>query len=197
MADVVEYYRRYIGTDQWTAFKKSFARLTHMLFDRGPFIFLGGDVHYAYGMLGRAEFPTLCKLGRNPMMLHAVSSPLRNQWSAQEVKNNNPEMCPSITSGGSSASVIRRNLETTMATSKVCDLKTEEADLRLFLPDASPVFNAPGSAKKWTHLNNIAVLTVSKDGKSVKVRWLGAPLKKGEILSELGSLASPVGTFVR
>lgn len=153
-------------------------------------------MHYAYGMLGRAEFPELCRFGRNPMMLHAVSSPLRSQWAEKELKANDPEFCPSLVSS-TSASSMRCNVETRIAQAKVCDLKTDEAELRLFLPDASPVFEVAGVKKKWTHLNNIGLLTVWRDGKSVKVRWLGASTKRGEILRELGSLASPLGTFVR
>ena len=196
MSDIVEFFRRYVGTDQWTAFQKSFAKLTHLLFDKGPFIFLSGDVHYSYGMLGRADFPELCKFGKNPMMLHAVSSPLRSQWDAKELKTNNPEFCFSAT-GDASARSMKRNVELRIEQSQVCDLKTDEAELRFFLPDAAAVFDVDGVKKKWTHLNNIALLTVWKDGKSVKVSWLGASTKKGEILRELGALTSPLRTFVR
>lgn len=196
-ADIFEFYRREIGTDQWTAFPKSFAKLVRELFDRGPFVFLGGDVHYSYGMYGRASFPDLCKMGRNPLILHAVSSPLRSQWSDAELKKNDPEFCLSIVSGGSAAD-MRRSFEQQIQATKTCDLSHNPDDvMRLFLPDALPAFDRDGRKMKWTHLNNIGLLGVSKDGKSVNVSWLGASMKKGEALRVIGSISSPLGGFVR
>ena len=91
--DILEYFRRDIGTDQWTAFPKSFAKLMLELFNRGPFVFLSGDVHYSYAMYGRSTFPPASKLGTAPLILHAVSSPFRSQWTNAEVKKNDPEIC--------------------------------------------------------------------------------------------------------
>lgn len=196
-ADIFEFYRRDIGTDQWTAFPKSFVKLTRELFNRGPFIFLSGDVHYAYGMLGRASFPEICNLGRNPMILHAVSSPLRSQWTDVEVKKNNPKFCLSLASGGTTQD-MRRSYEQHLKANKTCDLSHGPADvMRLFLPDALPIFDHVGKKIKWTHINNIGILQVLRDGKSVKVSWLGASTKNGEALRELGSISSPLGGFVR
>jgi hypothetical protein len=197
MADIFEYYRRDIGTDQWTAFPKSFVKLTRELFNRGPFVFLSGDVHYSYGMLGRSSFPDLCKMGAAPLILHAVSSPLRSQWSDEELKKNDPEFCLSFISDGTAAD-MRRSFEQQVQASKTCDLSHDPSDvMRLFFPDALPVFERDKKKMKWTHLNNIGVVQLWKDGKTAKVTWLGASAKKGEALRELGSIESKPGKFVR
>jgi len=203
-ADILEFYRRKIGTDQWTAFPKSFVKLTQELFGRGPFVFLSGDVHYSYGMYGRAFFPENCKLGRNPLILHAVSSPLRSQWTEAELKNNNPEFCHLDGPSEEIMRNMRRGYESIIERQKAlkpsapCDPSNLLSDfMRVYLPDALPVFGHGPNKMKWTHLNNIGILQVSKDGRSVAVRWLGASPKPGEALREIGSIASPKDGFVR
>jgi phosphodiesterase/alkaline phosphatase D-like protein len=203
-ADIFEYYRRHIGTDQWTGFPKSFVKLTKELFDRGPFIFLAGDVHYSYGMLGRTLFPDVCKLGRNPLILHAVSSPLRSQWTEEQVKSNDPEAYCHFSKPEHDRMTrnmrlaAERLLKESLKPGEPCDLSKFGSQLtRILLPDALPIFDGGQSKMKWTHLNNIGILHVAKDGKSVKVSWLGASTKKGEALREIGSIASRIGWFVR
>lgn len=198
-ADIFEYYRRHIGTDQWTAFPKSFVRLTNELFNRGPFVFLSGDVHYAYAMYGRTSFPQSCKLGRNPLILHAVSSPLRSQWSDNQLKRNNPEQCPGLATPATMIQSAKTKIDINVRekAASPCDFLEEAEFTRVFLPDAAPIFGSGTQKAKWTHLNNIGIVQIWKDGKSVKVSWLGASTKKGEALRELGSIASRPGEFVR
>jgi hypothetical protein len=198
-ADIWEFYRRDIGTDQWTAFPKSFAKLARELFGRGPFVFLSGDVHYAYAMYGRASVPEVCRLGRNPLMLHAVSSPLRNQWSDKDLKKNDPEQCSGMATPASmiesAKNTIIHNIRKGAAAP--CDFLEDGEHLRLFLPDALPAFNIGPKKTRWTHLNNIGILHLWKDGTSVKVSWLGVSTKKGESLREIGSIAYRLGEFFR
>jgi hypothetical protein len=77
---------------------------------------------------------------------------------------------------------------------------TEISWIRAFFPEATAVFQderQPGKASKWTRFNNIAVLKVGKDQKSAKVQWFGAPAPGATVLSELGSIDSGPGAFVR
>lgn len=77
---------------------------------------------------------------------------------------------------------------------------TDISWIRAFFPQAAPIFQderQPGKKSRWTRFNNIAILKVAKDRKSVKVQWLGAPAPGAGELRELGSLASDSGGFIR
>jgi hypothetical protein len=77
---------------------------------------------------------------------------------------------------------------------------TEISWIRAFFPQAAPIFqdeSQPGKMSMWTRFNNIGLLKVALDQKSVKVHWLGATSPAAGELRELGSLASDPGGFVR
>lgn len=194
--DNAEAYFREIDVDWWTAFPKSFLRLAQAMVGRGPFVFLSGDVHYSYGIYGRYTLPEYCR-GRNPLILHAVSSPLRNQWPDKH--NNDPEMCESIGFAGGS---VKELIDQSRSQAKqICSQGNMDVSwIRTFFPEADAIFQderQAGKKSKWTRFNNIAVLKVVKDQKSVSVQWLGARSPSAGELRELGSLASPAGGFIR
>ena len=162
---------------------------------RGPFVVLSGDVHYSYGIYGRYTLPGYCR-GKNPLILHAVSSPLRNQWSDKHT--NDPEMCTSIGLAGGS---VKELIEQASSQAKqLCSAGGMDISwIRAFFPEAAPIFQDEHEASKksrWTRFNNIGLLKMTQDQKSAKVHWLGAPSGTGE-LRELGTLASDPGGFVR
>jgi phosphodiesterase/alkaline phosphatase D-like protein len=195
--DDMEAYFREIDVDWWTAFPNSFAKLAQAMIGRGPFIMLSGDVHYSYGMFGRYTLPKAHCGGHDPLILHAVSSPMRNQWPVDH--KNDPEMCESIGVAGGSVKEITDQAKT--AAKQLCrPTGTEISWVRAFFPEASDIFQdekVAGKKSKWTRFNNIGVLKVAKDQKSAKVQWLGAPTPGASSLSELGSLDSGPGAFVR
>jgi hypothetical protein len=194
--DDAEAYFRDIDVDWWTAFPASFLRLAKTMIGRGPFVFLSGDVHYSYGIYGRYELPGYCR-NHNPLILHAVSSPLRNQWPDNHT--NDPEMCSSLGFAGGSVDEIVKQAKQQAA--MLCGQpKPDISWLRAFFPDAAPIFQderKPGKASKWTRFNNIGILKVSRDQKTVKVQWLGATSPRASELKELGHLDSPTGGFIR
>jgi len=103
---------------------------------RGPFVFLSGDVHYSYGIYGRYILPEHCR-DRNPLILHAVSSPLRNQWSDKH--GNDPEVCESIGLAGGSVKDLIEQADSRAR--QLCNSgKTEISWLRAFFPQAAPIF---------------------------------------------------------
>lgn len=113
-----------------------------------------------------------------------------DQWMDTEVKKNNPEFCPSPISGGTIQD-MRRSYEQNLKATKKCDLSLDPADvMRLFLPDALPAFDRNGEKMKWTHLNNIGILKVWRDGKSVKMSWFG-PRQRRERLFESWNRSRP------
>jgi hypothetical protein len=195
--DGAEEYFRDIDVDWWTAFPASFLRLSQAMSGRGPFVILAGDVHYSYGIYGRYTLPEKHCSGRNPLILHAVSSPLRNQWP--DTHTNNPEMCDSIGLAGGSVNEIVKQADSWAK--QLCRPGTMEISwLRAFFPEAAAIFEDErhaGKKSSWTRFNNIACLKVAKDQKTVKVQWLGAPSPGAGELRELGSLASAPGGFIR
>jgi hypothetical protein len=195
--DDMEAYLRDIDVDQWAAFPASFLRLAQAMVGRGPFVVLSGDVHYSYGVYGRYTLPQKHCGGHNPLILHAVSSPLRNQWPDNH--SNDPEMCESIGLAGGSVKDIIEQAES--QAKQLCRPQgTEISWVRAFFPEAAPIFQderQAGKKSRWTRFNNIAVLTVARDQKSVKAQWLGAPPPGTGALRELGSLASGPGAFIR
>src|SRR5206468_2782627 len=136
------------------AFPASFRRLAQAMVGRGPFVVLSGDVHYSYGIYGRYTLPGYCR-GQNPLILHAVSSPLRNQWPDKHT--NDPEMCTSIGFAGGS---VQELIEQARAQAKpLCsEGKPDTSWIRAFFPEPSPIFQDEREASKksrWTRFNNI------------------------------------------
>lgn len=195
--DEAEAYFREIDVDWWTAFPNSFARLAQVMVGRGPFVIVSGDVHYSYGIYGRYTLPKKHCNGHDPLILQAVSSPMRNQWPANH--GNDPEMCDSIgVAGGSVPELIA---QANAQAKQLCRPAGMQISwVRAFFPQAADIFQderQPGKTSKWTRFNNIGVLKVSKDQKTAKVQWLGAPVPGASALSELASLDSGPGAFVR
>jgi PhoD-like phosphatase len=195
--DDMEAYLRDIDVDQWAAFPASFLRLAQAMVGRGPFVVLSGDVHYSYGIYGRYTLPQKHCSGHSPLILHAVSSPLRNQWPDNH--SNDPEMCESIGLAGGSVKDVIEQAES--QAKQLCRPQgTEISWVRAFFPEAAPIFQderQAGKKSRWTRFNNIAVLSVARDQKSVKAQWLGALPPGTGALRELGSLASGPGAFIR
>jgi PhoD-like phosphatase len=194
--DGMEVMVRDKDVDWWTAFPASFRRLAQVMVGKGPFILLSGDVHYSYGIYGRYALPATCNNGRSPLILQAVSSPLRNQWP--DGHNYDPEMCTEVGVAGESADSLIKQAQ--VQTKSICSQANDVSWLRTFFPQPPAIFDderQPGKKSRWTRFNNIGLLKVTKDQTTAKVQWFGAPAAGATELRELAFLESPPGTFLR
>jgi phosphodiesterase/alkaline phosphatase D-like protein len=194
-ADEREALRREHDTDSWTTFPTSFLQLTKVLAKAGPYIMLAGDVHYSYVNYGRLTFPANSPFPRNPLLLHAVSSPIRNQWSAEALKRNLPKRSLLLEEPSPTGLVqLRQDIERDARAGKPYEpTKRSLSTLRLFYPDPQPAFGP--HKQDWTHLNNIGQLQLMPDQKTVKVSWLGASNDRNIPLAVIGSFSTPGGAF--
>jgi len=198
--DKLESARRDIDADGWASFPASFARLSKLLSQAGPCVFLSGDVHYSYVNYGPIRFPPNSGYPGQPLFLHAVSSPLRNQWVGQKTKTNvkrsifvdNPSM--------KALEDTRKRLTAAAPSQPYSPSVNGYFTLRVFYPNPVAAFSNAARADAsadYTYLNNVGVLQVSKDRKTANVVWYGAGSSASTPLEIIGKFATPPGTFVK
>jgi phosphodiesterase/alkaline phosphatase D-like protein len=195
--------RRELDADSWAAFPSSFLRITEILSRGGPFVFLSGDVHYSYVNFGRVDLPHSSDFASQPLLLHAVSSPLRNQWSGETIKSpvkrglvfESPSM--DALDQIRKATAARASAKPPQPYSAKASLFT----LRVFYPNpVAGVFTKDAAGPfgdDYTYFNNIGQLQIAQDRKSAKVRWLAATSDPKTPLQAIGEFATPKGSLVR
>lgn len=201
--DKTEALRRELDADAWAAFPASFLRMTKMLSRGGPFVILSGDVHYSYVSFGRVDLPSGSDFSSQPLLLHAVSSPLRNQWSGEAIKNpvkrslllENPSM--------DGIKEVRKAIAARASAKSPQSYSDKEPwfALRVFYPNpVAGVFTKAAAGPfgdDYTYFNNIGQLQIAQDRKSAKVRWLAATNDPKTPLQVIGEFATPKGSLVR
>jgi hypothetical protein len=198
--DKLESVRRDTDADGWASFPASFARLSKLLSQAGPYVFLSGDVHYSYVNYGHILFPPNSGYPGQPLFLHAVSSPFRNQWVGQQTKANVKRSIfvdnPSI----QALEDTRKRLIAAAPGQPYSPSVSGYFTLRVFYPNPLAAFSKAARADAsadYTYFNNVGVLQVSKDRKTANVVWWGAGSSASTPLEIIGRFATPPGTFVK
>ena len=198
-AHKLEATARELDADAWTAFPTSFFRLSKLLAKGGPYVFLSGDVHYSYAAFGRIEFPKTKDFGAQPLLLHAVSSPFRNQWSGEQTKANVKQSL-FVPDPSTKALEDTKKRLSALGASYSPGVHSGLFTLRVFYPNPVSAFNktaSSGHSDDYTYLNNIAVLELAKDRKTASVSWYGAGQKAAVPIELIGRFTTPKGSLVR
>jgi phosphodiesterase/alkaline phosphatase D-like protein len=201
--DEIEALRRKTDADSWAAFPASFLRMTQLLSRGGPFVFLSGDVHYSYASFDRVDLPATSDFPGKPTLLHAVSSPLRNQWAGKDTNNlvkrgavlENPSMDAFVQMRSMVSAAAKANPKQPFE-----DIAASLSELRVFYPDPKQVFDKAAAGpfgKDYTYLNNVGYLQIAKDRTSAIVQWFAASTNPKTPLHIIGELKTQKGALVR
>jgi hypothetical protein len=134
------------------------------------------------------------------LLLHAVSSPFRNQWAGEDTKTNVKQSVYVSNPSTKPLDELRKSLTARAPSQPYSPQVDGYFTLRVFYPNPVAVFTkvaSAGHSADYTYFNNVGVLQIAKDRKTATVVWYGAGSSAGTPLEVIGTFTTPRGALVR